>query len=57
MWCAAGNHNNMSHICAKGFLDSTFDYAVIEKNFKFSRNCPKFHRFTKIVGVIFKSIV
>ena len=21
MWCAAGNHNYMSHIRAKGFLD------------------------------------
>ena len=24
MLCAADNHNNMCHICAKGFLDSKF---------------------------------
>ena len=24
MWCAVGNHNYMSHICAKGLLDSNF---------------------------------
>ena len=23
--CAAGNHNYMSHMCAKGFLDSNFN--------------------------------
>ena len=31
--------------CAKEFSDSNFDYAVID----FSRNCPRFHIFTKIV--------
>ena len=31
MWCVADNHNYMSHTCAKGFLDSNFDYAVIGK--------------------------
>ena len=25
MLCAADNHNNMCHICAKGFLDSNFN--------------------------------
>ena len=25
MWCAADNHNNTCHTCAKGFLDSNFD--------------------------------
>ena len=31
MWCAAGNHNYMSHVCAKGFLDLNFNQAVIDK--------------------------
>ena len=31
MWCAADNHNNMCHICAKGFSDSNFNSAVIDK--------------------------
>ena len=48
MWCATGNHNYMCQICAKGFLDSNLNYAVIDKNINFSRNCPKFHIFTKI---------
>ena len=42
IWCAAGNHNYMSHACAKGFLDSNFNEAVIDKKSKFSRNCPNF---------------
>ena len=42
----------MCHIGAKGFLDLNINEAVIDKNIKFSRNCPKFHIFTKIV--IFK---
>ena len=49
IWCAADNHKYMCHICAKGFLDSKFNQTVIDKNIKFSRNCPKFHIFTKIV--------
>ena len=49
MWCAADNRNYMCHICAKGFLGSNFKQAVIDKIIKFSRNCPKFHIFTKIV--------
>ena len=28
MWCAVVNHNHMYHICAKGFLDSYFCWAV-----------------------------
>ena len=31
MWCAAGNHNYMCHICAKRFSDSNFNLAVIDK--------------------------
>ena len=53
MWCTAGNDNNMSHISAKGFLDSNFIYAVIGKISNFQETAPnKFHIFTKIV--IFK---
>ena len=29
--CAADNHNNMCHTCAKEFLDSNFNWAVIDK--------------------------
>ena len=31
MWFVADNHNYMCHICAKGFLDWSFDKAVIDK--------------------------
>ena len=31
MLCAADNHNYMCHICAKGFLDSDFNEALINK--------------------------
>ena len=31
MWGGTGSHNYMSHICAKGILDSSLDYAVIDK--------------------------
>ena len=31
MCCAADNHNYMRHICAKEFLDSNFNEAVIDK--------------------------
>ena len=26
MWCAVGNNNYMCHVCAKGVLDSNFDF-------------------------------
>ena len=42
MWCAAGNHNYMSNICAKGFLDSNFDYAVVDKISIFQEIAPHF---------------
>ena len=38
MWCAADNQNYMCHICAKGFLESNFNEAVIEKNVNFLQN-------------------
>ena len=31
MWCAIDNHNYLCHKCAKGFLDSNFNYAVTDK--------------------------
>ena len=31
MWCAVDNHNSMCLICAKGFLDSNFNEAVIDE--------------------------
>ena len=31
MWCAADNHNDTYHTCAKGFLDLNFNQAVINK--------------------------
>ena len=42
MWCAAGNHNYMSHICAEESLDSTFDYAIIDKILNFKEIAPNF---------------
>ena len=42
MWCEAGNHNYMSHICAKGFLDSNLNYAVINKISNFQEIAPNF---------------
>ena len=39
MWCVVDNHNCMCHISAKGFLDSNYNQAVIQKNqfFKLSK--------------------
>ena len=31
MCCASDNHNYMCHTCAKEFLNSTFNHAVIDK--------------------------
>ena len=28
MWCAADNHNETCHTCAKGFSDSNFKWAI-----------------------------
>ena len=49
MWCAADNHNYMSHTCANEFEDSNFDKAAIDKISNFHEIAPKFHIFTKIV--------
>ena len=42
MWCAVGNHDYMSLICAKGLLDSNFNYAVIDKISNFQEIAPNF---------------
>ena len=44
MCCAADNHNNMCHTCAKEFLDSNFNQAVIDK-------ISNFHEIAKIPHV------
>ena len=42
MLCAADNYNDMFHICAKGFLDSNFNQAVIDKISNFHEIDPNF---------------
>ena len=42
LWCAAGNHNYMSHVCAKGFLDLNFNKAVTDKISNFQEIAPNF---------------
>ena len=42
MRCAADNHNFMCHICAKGFLNSNFNEAVIDKISIFQKTAPNF---------------
>ena len=42
IWCAADNHNYMSNVCAKGFLDSNFNKAVIDKISNFQEIAPNF---------------
>ena len=39
----------ISNMCAREFSDSNFDKQA-SANIDFSRNCPKFHIFTKIVN-------
>ena len=46
--CAADNHNYMSHMC-KRIVRFELQFSSYWQNIKFSRNCPKFHIFTKIV--------
>ena len=31
MWCTEDIHNYMCHLCAKEYLDSNFNYAIIDK--------------------------
>ena len=42
---AEDNHNCISNMCEKEFSDSSY-----RQNIDFSRNCPKFHTFTKIIN-------
>ena len=42
MHCAADNHNYMCHKCAKEFLDSNFNWAVIDKILNFHEIAPNF---------------
>ena len=39
-WGAADNYNYMCHICVKGFLDSNFNQAVIDKILIFHKIAP-----------------
>ena len=48
MRCAADNHNYVSHMCKRIFRFE-LQLSSYWQNMKFSRNCPKFHIFTKIV--------
>ena len=52
IWCASDNSNYMCHICAKEIFRFELQLSSYWQNIKFSRYCPKFHIFTKIV--IFK---
>ena len=57
MWCAADNHNYMCHICAKGFLDSNFNKAVIYQKYQIFMKLPQIshiHKncnFLSIIGI------
>ena len=42
MCFASGNHNDMCHTCAKEFLNSTFNEAVIDKISNFHDIAPNF---------------
>ena len=41
MCCAADNHNDLCHICAKEFLDSNFNQAVIDQVSFFFTKLPQ----------------
>ena len=43
MWCAADNYNYVCHICAKRFLYSNFNLAVIDKISNLHKIAPKIH--------------
>ena len=42
MCCASDNHNYRCHTCAKGFLNSSFNKAVIHKISNFHDITPNF---------------
>ena len=43
------NHNYMSNMCGREFLDLNFKLRGYWQNIDFSGNCPKFHIFAKIL--------
>ena len=47
--CASDNHNYMFHTCANEFFKFELQLSSYWQSIKFSRYCPKFHIFTKIV--------
>ena len=49
MWCAAGNHSYLSHIGTEEFLNSNFNYAVIDKISNFQEIASNFTYSQKIV--------
>ena len=49
MCCASYNWNYMYHTCAKEFFKFELQWSSYWQNINFSRYCPKFHIFTKIV--------
>ena len=42
MWCVADNHNYVCRMRTKGFLDSNFNQAVIDKISNFQEIAPNF---------------
>ena len=56
IWFAEDNHSYVCHICAKGFLDSNFNQAAIDKISIFFTKLPqishirKNHNFSSIIG-------
>ena len=55
MWCAADNYNYMCHPCAKRFLDSNLNEAVIDKIPIFTKlsqisHIRKNHNFSSLIG-------
>ena len=49
MWCVADNLNYMFQMCAKGFSDSNFDEAIIDKISVFHEISPNFTYSKKIL--------
>ena len=41
MWCVTDNHNYMCHMCAKGFLDSNFDFKQLLSKYQIFTKLPQ----------------
>ena len=60
MWWTIDNHNYICHVCAKGFLDSNFNWAVIDKmwcdqaKWVWSRKKIQFYFLAFTICVLFK---